>query len=64
MSMKIVRASNFDDEMFAESLVAENIQVETLGAIMVEALNKTLDEHSHHYFKFVQDDYKLYKFEP
>ena len=62
--MKIVLASNFNEEMYNESLVAENIRSEVHGAIMVEALNKTLDENSRGYFKFVPDEYKLYKFEP
>jgi len=37
--MKIVATSNFDDESYSESIVAENIKLKPIADIMCKALN-------------------------
>lgn len=53
--MKIIVKDNFDVEY--ESLVCENIQVESVAASICEHLNKT--EGENFYFVVVADDYVL-----
>ncbi|TPF18015.1 hypothetical protein [Priestia megaterium] len=61
--MKVIKVDNFDREMYSDVLVCENIN-EYYGKIVVESLNKKLSgDRSDDYFRLVEDDYKLYKFE-
>lgn len=63
--MKIVKADNFDREMYSETLVAQGITYRPYGECMVKALNdKYSGSESQDYYKLVEDDYELYKFEP
>ena len=62
--MKIIGKDNFDREMISDYLVAEKV-MESLGAIMVEALNaKLCSDNAPTFYKLVPDDYELWRFEP
>lgn len=62
--MKIVRTSNYDLESVSEVLVAENIN-NAYGIFLRDQLNHRYSgEHAPDFFKLVDDDYVLYKFEP
>jgi len=61
--MKIICVDNFNRETHDDKLVCENID-KHYGEIVVNALNDRLsNEHSDAYFRIVEDDYVLYKFE-
>lgn len=58
--MKIITKDNFDRDLFAEEVIAENVN-EAVGKQMVKTWNnKYWDDHSEYYLKLVEDDYKLY----
>lgn len=58
--MKIITKDNFNRDVFAETVVAENVN-KYMGEEIVELLNeKHWTENSDHYFALVEDDYKLY----
>lgn len=58
--MKIVTKSNFDEELFVEVVIAENVN-EYFGKQMVDLWNeKHWDERSSEYLKLVEDDYVVY----
>lgn len=58
--MKIITKDNFNRDVFAETVVAENVN-KYMGEEIVELLNeKHWTEHSDHYYALVDDDYKLY----
>lgn len=64
--MKIVKADNFDREgqVGDDVLIAENVS-EQWAKVIVELLNdKTCHQYSEDFFKAVEDNYKLKKFEP
>lgn len=62
--MKIICCDNYGRENVSDTLVAKNIS-EYYGRIVVEALNKEIDDsYSDCYFKLVEDDYKLYTYNP
>jgi hypothetical protein len=62
--MKIICVDNFDREAYSDSLICTNI-CKIYGEYLVNCLNnKYGGEQSPDYFKLVEDDYKLYKFEP
>lgn len=62
--MKIIRVDNFNRESVSDSLVAENVS-EYYAKIVVKLLNEKLSGcTSPNYYRAVEDDYKLYKFEP
>ena len=61
--MKIVRVDNYDRELYNDVLVCENIINEKLGDIMINALNYREGRNSEWFYKLVEDDYKLFKFE-
>lgn len=62
--MKIVCKSNYDLESVSDRLVAENVN-EHYGKFLVEQLNNRYSgDQSPDFFKLVDDDYVLYKFEP
>jgi hypothetical protein len=60
--MKIVATSNYSDEAYAESVVAENIKVEPMAKIMCQALNdKYCNEYSYTFYQVKPDDYRLWR---
>ena len=61
--MKIVCVDNYDREFYDDILVCENIRNEKWGNVMVDALNSRKGENSELFYKLVEDDYKLFKFE-
>lgn len=61
--MKIIGVSNFDDETVSDRVIAENVP-QAYGEQIVRLLNDDMEEFDATFFKLVEDDYKLYKFEP
>ncbi len=62
--MKIICKDNFDRESFSDSLVCEKIS-EYYGEIVVNFLNANLSgDYSPNFYRLVDDDYELYKWEP
>lgn len=62
--MKIICVDNFNRETVSDRLVADNIKNSTEANLMIEALKGTCSVQGSHWYKLVQDDYKLYVFEP
>lgn len=63
--MKIVKVSNFNDEMINDQLVCSNIKNKFEADTMLEALNqKHSGDTANYHYKIVEDDYKLYTWEP
>lgn len=61
--MKIICVDNLNRETYDDKLVCENID-KFYGEIVVKSLNDKLSgEYSSSYFRLVEDDYKLYKYE-
>jgi hypothetical protein len=60
-SWKIVGVDNFDRETVADFLVAESIQNEEMGKLMVEKLNERYCNHSNasRFYRLVTSDYRL-----
>lgn len=62
--MKIICVDNFDRESRDDSLVCENVN-KYMGKQIVEFLiEKFSGNESSDFFRLVEDDYKLYTFEP
>ena len=62
--MKIIGVDNFDTEIVSDILVCDNIS-EYYGKQIVKFINDTFcKDYSSYFYKLVEDDYKLYKFEP
>lgn len=61
--MKIVRVDNFDREIYDDVLICENVS-QYYGKDIVEFFNNREGEYSDWYYRLVEDDYKLFKFEP
>ena len=62
--MKIIAKDNFDREGFvSDLLIAENIH-KAYSELIVDFLNSKSSSYSSYIFILVEDDYKLYKFEP
>lgn len=58
--MKIITKDNFSRGLFAEQIVAENVN-EYIGKQLVEQWNKRYwHEQSDYYLELVEDDYELY----
>lgn len=58
--MKIVTKSNYNEELYQEKVVAENVNVHT-GKLLVNAYNERyVNENDSSYLELVEDDYKLY----
>lgn len=58
--MKIIWADNFDRDVYAEKVVAENVD-EFVGAELVKLHNdKHWGGHSDSFLKLVEDDHVLY----
>ncbi|MNK84465.1 hypothetical protein D3C87_1043140 [compost metagenome] len=62
--MKIICKDNFDRESVNDRLVCENVS-EFYGSKIVYFLNdKFSGDYSSDFYKLVEDDYKLYVWEP
>jgi len=62
--MKIVQTDNFDRENVSETLIAENVPEFYAKLILEFLIDKHTSERGLNYYKIVEDDYKLYVFEP
>lgn len=61
--MKIICVDNLNRDTYDDKLVCENID-RHYGEIVVNTLNDKLSgEHSESYFRLVEDDYVLYKYD-
>lgn len=61
--MKLIAKSNFDLEGVDDILIAENVHP-SFGKYIVNLLIKNMREDDTYFYKLVEDDYELYKFEP
>lgn len=62
--MKIINVDNFDRESVDDKLVCENIN-EYYGEYIVDWLNEKFSgNHSSDFYRLVEDDHKLYVWEP
>ena len=62
--MKIIRVSNFNNESVSDVLIAENVHhfyIKNIVYILNEMYSGNVAPD---YFRAVEDDYKLYIFEP
>lgn len=59
--MKIIAVDNFARESVADWLVCENVRNETVGKIMVDALNRENGIDGGDFYKLVSDDHKLWR---
>ncbi len=60
--MKIIAIDNFNRENVDDMLVAENVN-RYYGKLIVDLLNQKFSVNYDWFYKLVDDDYKLYKFE-
>lgn len=63
--MKLIRISNYQNEMINDKLIADNIPDDCikLAECMRDALNeKYSGENATYFFRLEDDDYELYKF--
>jgi hypothetical protein len=61
--MKIIQVDNLQRDIVDDVLVCENIN-ESYGETIVNVLNhKYSGEHSPVFYRLVEDDYKLYKYD-
>lgn len=63
MLYRVVCKDNYDSETRSEFWVSEPMSKEAAQALANQK-NERAGEHSSDYFQAVQEDYKLYKFEP
>lgn len=64
MIMKIIQIDNFNRDYISDVLVAENLS-QYYGKMILGLLIKyNTSESSPHYYRLVEDDYKLFVFEP
>ena len=61
--MKIICVDNYDREDHDDDLIAENVG-KYYAEYIVRLLNNTEDMDSPNYFKAVEDNYQLKKWEP
>lgn len=59
--MKIIRVDGFDRENVSDILICTNI-AELVGKLIVKLLNDHSPESD--FYKLVDDDHELYRFEP
>ena len=59
--MKIISVDNFNRDEVSDKLIAENVN-NYYGNEIVKFLNKE-DENSEDFYKLVENDHKLYKYE-
>jgi hypothetical protein len=60
--MKIIAVDNFDRETHDDKLICENAS-EFNAKLIVNLLNDKFGENSDTFFKVVENDHKLYKYE-
>ena len=61
--MKIIQVDNFGRDNISDKLIAENVN-EYYGRFMVDKLNEKYNRVCpDKYYKLVEDDYELYKFD-
>jgi hypothetical protein len=58
--VKIVLASNFNEDLYAERIVAENLNEYWAKKLTTAWNDKFTREYSKDYLKVVEDDYELY----
>lgn len=61
--MKIIATSNHDSETQSDVLVCENVN-RFYGEKIVKYLNSEGGDHSRDFYKLVEDNHVLYKWEP
>ncbi len=61
--MKIIAVDNFDREIRSDEVIAENLN-DYYAKLITRLLNAGLPEDSDLFFRAVENDYKLYIFEP
>lgn len=62
--MKIIKVDNFDRDSISDTLVAENVS-EFYAEHIVTLLNEKFSgDRSSDFYKSVEDNHKLYEFEP
>ena len=59
--MKIIAIDNFGRDEVSDKLIAENV-IPHYAYLIVNKLNEDLYEGSPYFYKAVDNDYKLYKF--
>jgi len=60
---KVICKDNYDREIYSDKLIAEGLTMPA-AAKMAGDLNDKADPQGDDYFVAVEDDYKLFKFEP
>ena len=61
--MKIIGIDNWDREYINDILICENVHSYYIDSL-IKILNDNIGHHNGYYCKVVEDDYKLYKFQP
>lgn len=61
--MKVIGTSNFDDELVSEFFVCSTPN-KAMAQEIAEALNLFNGGEHKYFYKSVEDDHKLYKYEP
>lgn len=61
--MKIICVDNYDREIYDDVLIAENVH-KGYGKEIVDLLNNSPKRVDGDYFRLVDDNHKLFKFEP
>lgn len=61
--MKIIGKSNYDLETVSDIVIAENI-CDGWGELIIAAMREFMSESETYYPLLVEDNYKLYKWEP
>lgn len=58
--MKIIKVDNYDREAYDDVLIAENVH-KYFGQMIVDLLNDNPKRIDDHWFRLVEDDYKLFE---
>jgi hypothetical protein len=61
-NMKIIAVDNFDRETSDDRLICENVDI-YYANLIVRLLNDSYGDNSDTFFKAVENEYKLYKYE-
>jgi hypothetical protein len=61
--MKVIAIDNFNSESVSDILIAENLTLEQ-AVYIVNARNNGGGNYTSWYYRVVEDDYKLYVFQP
>lgn len=62
--MKIIRVDNFGRETVSDELVCENVNKYYAKAILAFLIEKYSGDTAPSYFRLVENNYKLYTWEP